>query len=51
MGVGSLAAPAGSTLVCFTDGLVEQENEAGEAYANTAFNSWSKQSGLPFRKS
>ena len=32
VGVGSLAAPAGSTLVCFTDGLVEQENEAGEAY-------------------
>ena len=32
IGVGSLDASAGATLVCFTDGLVEQENEAGQAY-------------------
>lgn len=32
VGVGTLQAAAGSTLVCFTDGLVEQENPAGQAY-------------------
>ncbi|MGB1618694.1 MAG: PP2C family protein-serine/threonine phosphatase [Flavobacteriales bacterium] len=32
VGVGTLDAPPGSTLVCFTDGLVEQENEAGQDF-------------------
>ncbi len=32
VGAGELDVEAGSTLVCFTDGLVEQENEASEAY-------------------
>ena len=32
VGVGSLKAGPGSTLVCFTDGLVEQENPEGEPY-------------------
>ena len=32
VGVGSLDASAGSTLVCFTDGLVEQGNPEGQAY-------------------
>ena len=32
VGVGTLDADAGSTLVCFTDGLVEQENEAGQDF-------------------
>lgn len=32
VGVGKLDVPKGSTLVCFTDGLVEQENEAGKAF-------------------
>lgn len=32
VGVGTLDALPGSTLVCFTDGLVEQENEAGEDF-------------------
>ena len=30
--VGTLEALPGSTLICFTDGLVEQENEAGEDF-------------------
>ena len=32
VGVGELDAGADSTLVCFTDGLVEQENTTGDAY-------------------
>jgi len=32
VGVGQLSVEAGSKLVCFTDGLVEQENTDGEAY-------------------
>ncbi|MBL6618901.1 MAG: PP2C family protein-serine/threonine phosphatase [Flavobacteriales bacterium] len=32
VGEGTLDISAGSTLVCFTDGLVEQENVRGEAY-------------------
>lgn len=32
VGAGTLDAPADSVLVCFTDGLVEQESEEGEAY-------------------
>lgn len=32
VGAGTLDTEAGSTLVCFTDGLVEQENEDAEAY-------------------
>ena len=32
VGAGALDTSEGSTLVCFTDGLVEQENERGEAY-------------------
>lgn len=32
VGVGTLPAGPESTLVCFTDGLVEQENPEGEAY-------------------
>ena len=32
VGAGSLDTGLGSTLVCFTDGLVEQENTRGEAY-------------------
>ena len=32
VGAGTLDAEAGSTLVCFTDGLEEQENEGAEAY-------------------
>lgn len=32
VGAGELDVEPGSTLVCFTDGLVEQENNRGEAY-------------------
>ena len=32
VGVGSLHVQKGATLVCFTDGLVEQENSQSEAY-------------------
>lgn len=32
VGAGELEVEPGSTLVCFTDGLVEQENTSGEAY-------------------